>query len=247
MAQIRIPRPEERPDHTTIKQIIEEVNRLGKITVGAGINMTNNASGVSFTLATKPVVAGSSTTEPTGGIPLELAEVWNTGVQYRLAEHVCYAIPDSIYYNIYECIDSTATSGDIPDESSKWQVITSGSDIDLWAEGTYTSGQSVRYGSTYQESIYVASAETSGNPTTSGWTKSYDVVYGIKEFPPLSGTTEFIVPFYTLEQTNSRYNMRTHELQITQTKTTYNKAQKLAKKELLTKVIQTTAVPDEDT
>ena len=211
--------------------------------------VTSNISAGGTVLSVQTNSKPISASDKSGGIILELHEVWDGDVIYRLNERVCFKPSGSTYYYVYKCLDITAGASDSPDAvgSTKWELITKGIENAEWSDATaYTVGAKVRFGTLFQHKVYTCAVTTTAgqSPSTNpdNWTEGDEVIYGLEKFPPVVDDKKYKVPFSVWLLTNSRYNQLTHMIYVYWSVTTYDINQKMMSMELITEVSVTEAI-----
>lgn len=191
---------------------------------------------------------------PTGDVVCELWDEWSPTTVYRAGEKVCYKPAGHDFYFVYSAVNAGASATTPNTGGSNWTLVTSGSDEAVWNVGaTYTLGEVVRYGTTYQERVYTCAVATSTGESPTGfpasWTPGDGIVYGITQWPPLDPITPFepiAIPYSVRLQHNARYNESTHRLLLYYTDTTYNSLGIVTGMDAIVEETQTTAVEDVD-
>lgn len=203
-----------------------QINALKNIKGGAGITVTQSPGGmvISSRAGKAEPAKGTATASTLGGITLELYPLWDGDRKYRLNERIVYKGGGETYYQIYECADITAASGDVPGVSAKWTNLTEIPTLGEWsAETTYDAAAVVMWGSPWQFRLYtsIAGSNTGNLPSdATKWTLGADVTLGIVQWPPAAGVW---VPFKEHILSDTRYDIGTYQFELLYNAHTFDK------------------------
>lgn len=242
MKEIRVPSPGERPSAQTIKDIINEVKRTSKISVGPGLNLITNSTGTMISLTNSQSNSYATSTGITSGC-LELLDEFDSSIYYNIGDRVAFAPSGSDYMYVYTCSVSGNTSSP---SGTGFTLTTEYTTAATWASGTtYSNGNIVKVlQSPYYTVVYTCdgTALSGVSPPASGWTYTGYVNYAIKEFPPKYNDIEYKVPFKIRRLNTGRYNPISHQLLNYYEETSHDSLGKVFKVEIVKEEMNSQAV-----